>query len=258
MNMKSTHDSEQEHEPLLNDDLAKKIDDLLVDRFMDAYAEKAGQAFLEFTNSLPDTEESQLTPEKLESFQKRLRKARKAMQPKKPRIRRLRILIPAAVLIALLGITAGANRTKIFNFFGISTPAATEYVPKDVGNRPYEFNYIPYNFTERQYEFENNVLHAYLCQSDNIENFINVYVYFNQPGVKVDNEGLDSKDTVLINDAEADYTEKNGVVKIVWSAPNLNAPSPEDSPIRFHVATTLPKDEAIKFSENILRSSALK
>lgn len=256
MSSKSTNDSE----PFIDEDLADQIDDLLFRKFMAAYAEEEGKAFVEFARSLPDSEESKLTPEKRAAFQKRMKKARQAKRPKRsPRIRKLKILIPAVALLALLGLTAGAHRIHLLNFFGVSTPVANEYVPKSSDGRPYEFLYIPDNFAEQLYDFENNVLHAYFWDLNDRENFINVYMYFHQPIVGEDNEDLTSDEPDFsINDNPAAITQKNGVTKIVWSAPDPNSLSSEDYPIRIHVSTTLSKPEATKFAENILPSNASK
>lgn len=237
------------NDPLINDEMFDQIDELLFQRIINEdYAEEYGKRILEYIDELPDCEEDKLTPKKLRAFERRLKHVHNRTPMSSYKLRHLRILIPAAILIAAMLFTAGAFRIHIFNLFGVSTSDSTSYTRKD-DQRPYEFGYIPDDYIEQKYDVDDGVLHAYLSAKDDIEQYINLYIYFNQKRINEDSEGT-GEVPVTINGINGKFSEKMGIRKLTWIADQSG------HEVLYHISSTLGKDELIKFAENIFSANA--
>lgn len=225
--------------------LEEELDEVFLRHMMQDYMQHRGDQLLAEEASLPDTEDSKPTAKQLKRLTRKLKKAarRSGYQVRRIPRKAMPLVVTLVALLAISLITASAYRFKLFNFLNVPGTVATEYGAQDVGEREYEFGYIPEGFSERFYETEEDSVRAYFINVNDKNEYALIYIYKNSRRMIPDTEDAQIIGETQINGSSGEISQKDDIVNIVWS---------DSVGTTYLVQSTLDESEAIKIANGII------
>lgn len=225
--------------------LEEELDEVFLRHMMQDYMQHRGDQLLAEEASLPDTEDSKPTAKQLKRLTRKLKKAarRSGYQVRRIPRKAMPLVVTLVALLAISLITASAYRFKLFNFLNVPGTVATEYGAQDVGEREYEFVYIPDGFSERFYKAEDDGIRAYFVDVDDKNRYFQVYITENSKRISPDTENATPAETVQVHGLSGNKSMKDGLLSIAWVDRSAG--------ITYLVQSTLDEDEVIKIAEGI-------